>query len=393
MAEVEDGDDDTPVFNATGRVSLNERELNELRQTEVRAQKPEQEGARVRPDGPAGPIAVEQSAQFRVGRKASVPSETLACSLSAAGDICAVCCLDGRVRAFRRQNGACMQTLELRNAALTSSGEHVATVARMKPEKAEQQSQGARSISLLGTTQGTVAHWHPPSNSIVGATMHEPNNKVYTVAWRPADAHTFASAGKDRIVRLYDEERRSLIQSMHGGDGVRTGGHANAIYALRYTRTSQNSLITGGADQTLQLWDTRVGHSVRSISGPLVQSDNQMDVKENTVITASNRDKNQLQLWDLGSGKLIRTLEHGPAQGGPQQVRPTGVQLLGHEFDGFCLLAAGPEARIVQLGSGAVRARARLSNDTTRSLDAAQGGGVAAYTTTGSVQFLDLPET
>eukprot|EP00427_Karlodinium_veneficum_P005719 CAMPEP_0169173946 /NCGR_PEP_ID=MMETSP1015-20121227/64205_1 /TAXON_ID=342587 /ORGANISM="Karlodinium micrum, Strain CCMP2283" /LENGTH=156 /DNA_ID=CAMNT_0009247615 /DNA_START=29 /DNA_END=499 /DNA_ORIENTATION=+ len=68
-------------------------------------------------------------------------------------------------------------------------------------------------------------------------------------------------------------------------------------------------LVSGSWDKLLQFWDTRVGNAVRQILGPYVCGDS-VDVSYNgdTVLTGSSRAKNQLQLWDFGTGKIVETI-------------------------------------------------------------------------------------
>ena len=97
---------------------------------------------------------------------------------------------------------------------------------------------------------------------------------------------------------------------MEGGIGgdVQPCGHSNRIYSLCFVPDSgAGVLVSGGWDQTVQVWDAREGQAVRSISGPLVCGDS-LDVRGSQLLAGSWRHEHHLQLFDLGSGRLITNL-------------------------------------------------------------------------------------
>jgi WD40 repeat protein len=68
-----------------------------------------------------------------------------------------------------------------------------------------------------------------------------------------------------------------------------------------------NVLVSGGWDNTVQIWDVRVGYSVRSIYGPHICGDS-LDVAGDEILTGSWRPEDQLELWDFLSGRKIKTI-------------------------------------------------------------------------------------
>jgi COMPASS component SWD3 len=65
--------------------------------------------------------------------------------------------------------------------------------------------------------------------------------------------------------------------------------------------------VSGGWDHTLQIWDVRVNRSVRSIYGPYVCGDS-IDVHGGVILAGSWRHAHPLELWDLGTCKLLTCL-------------------------------------------------------------------------------------
>jgi len=97
-----------------------------------------------------------------------------------------------------------------------------------------------------------------------------------------------------------------------------TAGHANRVFSLRFNPDDPNIIISGGWDNTMQIWDTRIDHAVRSIFGPHVCGDS-VDICNNIILSGSWRPTNSLQTWDFGSGKLIDNI---PWSMGPSSAEP-----------------------------------------------------------------------
>ena len=62
---------------------------------------------------------------------------------------------------------------------------------------------------------GSAQHWHITSGKCLH-TINDPDNQLFCVDYRP-DGALFATAGKDRSVRVYDEATKSLVTRMSGG--------------------------------------------------------------------------------------------------------------------------------------------------------------------------------
>jgi WD40 repeat protein len=89
---------------------------------------------------------------------------------------------------------------------------------------------------------------------------------VFALDYRP-DGVEFATGGKDATVRVYDEATKALSGRLKSGMGYGkdvTSGHSNRIFSVKYHPTEAHTILSGGWDNTVQVWDTRVGHSVRA---------------------------------------------------------------------------------------------------------------------------------
>ncbi len=87
-----------------------------------------------------------------------------------------------------------------------------------------------------------------------------------------------------------------------------TSGHSNRIFSVKFKADDPNLVLSGGWDNTVQIWDLRTGHSVRSIYGPHICGD-ALDVNaQGHILTGSWRPERALQVWDLGSGRPMRDI-------------------------------------------------------------------------------------
>lgn len=95
-------------------------------------------------------------------------------------------------------------------------------------------------------------------------------------------------------------------------------GHADRVFSVKYTSRDDDLLISGGWDDTVYVWDGRCGRAVRSFFGPHICGD-ALDFDEGRaqVLTGSWREREALQVWDLGTGELADTLPWRPAEGQP----------------------------------------------------------------------------
>lgn len=132
----------------------------------------------------------------------------------------------------------------------------------------------------------------------------EEGNSVQCLDFNP-DGRRFATAGKDRIIRIYDEQTKVLQQQIAPAEENHRG-HSNRLFCVKFP--DENMLVTGGWDAVVHIWDLRSGKSAQYLLGPHISGD-AIDVQKNLVLTGSHNHKDPLQLWDLHMGKLLQNLE------------------------------------------------------------------------------------
>jgi len=207
---------------------------------------------------------------------------------------------DGSIMVFNAETGKLAFVLQQGNAAALP-----ATALRFRPEH-----EGFRTKNVLVSTNavGTVQHWHVTSSKCLHS-FDEPENQIYAVDFSP-DGRFFVTGGKDASLRLYDESRKELVATLRGGNAfgpTAAAGHSNRIFAARFHPGDPNLIVSGGWDNTIQIWDCRQERSIQSIYGPHICGDGLdvlCDSAGNTqILTASWRPENPLEIWDLRSSK------------------------------------------------------------------------------------------
>jgi WD40 repeat protein len=119
------------------------------------------------------------------------------------------------------------------------------------------------------------------------------------------DSTLLAAVGSDRNVRIYDAETRKLKDTW--SRGFDEGGHArpahtNRIYCAKWVTPS--TLITGGWENPLQVWDARSGRAERQLGGPQVSSDSiELMPGMQQIVVGSQRNNRQIQVIDFVSGR------------------------------------------------------------------------------------------
>mmetsp|Transcript_71237 Transcript_71237/g.230672 ORF Transcript_71237/g.230672 Transcript_71237/m.230672 type:complete len:354 (-) Transcript_71237:200-1261(-) len=181
------------------------------------------------------------------------------------------------------------------------------TQLRWRPHSAQSKTKMVL-ISVNAEFDGQILHWHIKSGKCLN-TLTESGNQIFCLDYF-SDGSQFATAGRDRIVRIYDEATKRPVQALQGGDMKETAGHSNRIFSLRYHPTEPHIILSGGWDNTVQIWDTRRGHSVRSLWNCYLCGD-AVDFSTDgaEILTGSWRTESALQIWDFGTGQQVETVD------------------------------------------------------------------------------------
>ena len=206
-------------------------------------------------------------------------------------------------------------------------------------------------VLTVGSCNGTIQCWDLSTKKML-KTLQETSgvdedgnpskgvNQIYALEYSH-EGSIFATGGHDKVVRCYDEETKRLYAKFECGqneDG--RPGHSNRVYSLRFHPTEKNYLVSGGWSDTVQIWDLRAKKVVKKISGPHVSGD-ALDICGNVILTGQWKTENQLQMWDLRTGTMLKELNWDGLKPSPDEPCMVFTAQLHHASGGRYAAAGG----------------------------------------------------
>jgi len=89
-------------------------------------------------------------------------------------------------------------------------------------------------------------------------------------------------------------------------------GHQQRVTCVRFRPGNPYQCVSAGWDRSVYLWDIRMEPhkaAVRCMKGPKICGDG-LDMQGDILLSASFATENALQMWDLGSGNLIKSIKY-----------------------------------------------------------------------------------
>jgi COMPASS component SWD3 len=169
-----------------------------------------------------------------------------------------------------------------------------------------------RAIFVTSNADGEIQYWHLRSGKCLASFKDESkeslDKQLFCIDYNEPGTK-LVSCGSEPLIRVYDEFKRTLDVTL-GGEEFSMNGHSMRVYCCKFDKKDPNVIFSGGWDQNLVIWDLREGKPVNSIFGPLICGDG-IDVSSITgeVITASHKQSDQLQRWDIRKGQLVESID------------------------------------------------------------------------------------
>ncbi len=274
---------------------------------------------------------------------------------------------DGKLRLWERESGSCYCELtghqgrvwtvafSPRGAILASGGDdqtirfwHLASGRCLKTlrERSGQVRRLEFSLdgNLLATNSGdsTVKLWDVSplyGNSTASVarlkTLKGHTGRVYAIAFLP---DSLVTGGEDQLIRLWDLNSGECLRIFTGHDS-----HIFDVACL--SRPDQAALIASGGstDQTIRLWNAQTGDCLSTLTGHQAAIQTLAFSPDGSLLASGSADQT-IRLWDVNSGSLVKTLT-----GHSKELRSVAFSP-----DGSLLLSASEDEtlRLWQVQSG-----------------------------------------
>ncbi|KAJ3107189.1 hypothetical protein HDU97_004609 [Phlyctochytrium planicorne] len=217
---------------------------------------------------------------------------------------------DSRIQIYSTRSGELAQTLC--PPPLSGSDVLPCTSIAFRPDNSSYRN---RNVLLAGYADGRTIHWHVTSGQMMSTVQDGADAQVNCVTYSPGGGK-FATASSDCTVRVFDGVSMQCEAAMSTGREGYTAGHSSKVFSVKFHPNDPNILVSGGWDNTLQMWDLRVGHSIRSIYGPHICGDSlDIDDTGERILTGSYARENQLQIWSFSKSQLIESISWSVMEG------------------------------------------------------------------------------
>lgn len=193
-----------------------------------------------------------------------------------------------------------------------------------------------------GSYDHTVRLWEAASGRNLHTLNADPRG-VAAVAFSP-DGRLLASAGGSRAVTLWNAATGACLrQQADGGEcGSVLSGQGAFVKAVAFSNRSGLMLAAGGADQSVRIWLSNTGESLRTFKSAHLPWVGALAFTPDNKRIVSRGGDNTIKVWDLESNRQLRSLPTGNPYAGSSSiaVSPDGQ-----------LLAAGTARNTISLWS------------------------------------------
>jgi RNA polymerase sigma factor (sigma-70 family) len=158
------------------------------------------------------------------------------------------------------------------------------------------------------TNEAAVCLWDLASGKLLWRAV-EHKSEIYGLAFSP-DGKILASGSRDQTIRLWDVEKGTSTRTLEGH-----GEHG--VYSVAFSPKDGKLLASSGLDGTVRLWNAETGEMKQSLTkdyfaGLMVLVAFAPDGKTlasagDTALTKPDKRQGNVKLWDVETGKLIRT--------------------------------------------------------------------------------------
>ncbi len=186
--------------------------------------------------------------------------------------------------------------------------------------------------------------WDPTGGKALG-TLEGHAAAVRCLAFSP-DGKTLASGGADKLICLWDVSAAGRA----GTKPMQLPGHTDMVMSLAYSPDGK-MLVSGGWDSTARAWDPAAGKELRTFENDKGRVASVAFAPDGKTVAGACRAgdffKGTVQLWDAATGKHLRQIGPDPKDNG------NAISQVVFSPDGQTLAVAGQDRlRLFEVASG-----------------------------------------
>ncbi|OHS97181.1 hypothetical protein TRFO_36633 [Tritrichomonas foetus] len=164
-------------------------------------------------------------------------------------------------------------------------------------------------VILMASPSGKIGLSRYSENNTDMIWQIQENNEIYAADF-DLGGDIFVTAGKDRVVRIYNTETHKELTTMSWSDPLTDHAHASRVYSVIFDKKDSNIVYSAGWDSRVIKWDIRTAQASMVFGGPFICGDS-LDLKDDMLLTGSWRTNKPLELWDTKTGDKISSADWG----------------------------------------------------------------------------------
>ncbi len=131
---------------------------------------------------------------------------------------------------------------------------------------------------------------------------------IFSVVYSP-DGKTIATRGSDNTIELWNARTGKHLKSLSGHEKPNTlyEGHPDVTISSFAFSPDSKTIVSGGGDKTVRLWNTRTGGNIETLTGHTEAVSAVAYSPDGGTIVSASRDKT-VRIWDANTGENIKTL-------------------------------------------------------------------------------------